>query len=103
LKPSKKAPESTEEAISRLEALATSSDKDLDIVDYGGQLIANGLIAGAVGDLFDYAEGLISEENSSNNKYECSTLPQLGALAIISNNVQQPPFAKGDLPKSRFL
>ncbi|KAI6780610.1 lipase B [Emericellopsis cladophorae] len=48
MSPPRKTLESTEEAMARLQAIAAISGKELDIVNYAGKLIANGLISGTV-------------------------------------------------------
>ncbi|KAG9254172.1 uncharacterized protein F5Z01DRAFT_707780 [Emericellopsis atlantica] len=67
MSPSRKSLKSTEEAIARLQAIAASSGKDIDIVDYAAKLVANGLISGTVDGLFDYIDGFFSKESSNNN------------------------------------
>ena len=80
LQVSKKAPSDVEDAFTRLQTIATNDEEDQNLVDYAGQLIANGLILGSVGDLFDYAKDLASAENSSKNRYISRTL--------VTSNVQ---------------
>lgn len=60
-----KTPASVEEAVSIVQAVANSSYPT--VVEYSAHLIANGIISGTVEGLFDYAKGLVSDENSSDN------------------------------------
>ncbi|KAF4444286.1 hypothetical protein F53441_11194 [Fusarium austroafricanum] len=65
LNPVKK-PKNIDDASAITKAVAKA--KPDNIVEYSAQMIANGIISGSTDDLFDYAKGLGSEENGSNNK-----------------------------------
>lgn len=62
-----KTPDSVEHASSIVEALAATATAST-LIEFNAHLIANGIISGTVEDIFDYAEGLVSEENSSDNR-----------------------------------
>ncbi|KAL4728053.1 hypothetical protein ACLX1H_004767 [Fusarium chlamydosporum] len=65
LEPTKK-PRDVKEATAILEKISKSKPENL--VDYSARLIVNGIVAGDTVDLFAYVKGLVSAENSSNNK-----------------------------------
>ncbi|KAF4998698.1 hypothetical protein FGRMN_3024 [Fusarium graminum] len=65
LEPTSK-PKNVKEASSVLKIVANSKPKD--IVEYSARLIANGIFFGDTLDLFEYAKGLATPENGSNNK-----------------------------------
>lgn len=64
-----KTPKSVEEASAIIESIAATASPS-SLAEYNAQLMANGILFGTVDqlfDLFDYAEGLVSEENSFKN------------------------------------